>query len=120
MKKIFLIFAAFSMSACGLLEAPAGVSPAPLAKVVIDDKGLRAAWETLEVLTDAVTLLRTTGVLKPGTTPATTIATGLVAAKHALIAAEHAAAAGSSPDYTAALLEARAAYDMIRTALKGL
>lgn len=108
------------LSACSTMPASIPVeAPAPLAKTVIDDTALSAAWKSFDVALDAIALLREREIIKVGSPRALAIASGIDRALAALQAAEHAAAAGSTTSYLTALSEARLAFTDIRIAIKG-
>lgn len=122
MKRLVLLFAALSLSACSLIPASlftAPAAPAPLAQTVIDDKALSAAWKSFDVALDAINLLIDHKVITPGTPKARAIADGIDKVTGFLTAAEIAAAAGSTTDYKVALANAGAALIQLRSTLKG-
>lgn len=133
-KFLFALCAPLLLAACmvpslgGLLGNTA--APAPLERTVIDDKALRAAWQTFDTALDAINLaidacetvnFRPTACLrvKPGTASANSLADAIVKVKTGLQGAEHAAAAGSAKDYGTALAEANAALGDIKLLMKG-
>jgi len=128
MRRLFLIASALSLSLSGcmvpslggLLGSGATVNaPAPLAATVIDDKALEAAWRSFDVALDAIDLWKAAKPSVKGTPQAIRIANGIDKVSGLLNAAERAAAAGSTTSYATALVEAKAALDELRAALKG-
>lgn len=120
MKRILIAaMAALSLTACQLPVLTAQ-APAPLAKTTIDDSALDVAWKSLDAAADAVNLaldLKPSLIGKPGTIRA---ANAMDAVSAALTAAESAAAAGSTADYTIALAKAKDAYTELRLALTAM
>ena len=108
------------LSACTIPGVQLGTAPAPapLAQTALDDKALKAVWQSFEVVIDSVTLMRRTGVIKVGSPTALRIADGLERGIKAIEAAEHAVAAGSTTSYLAALAEIRLAITDIRAAIR--
>lgn len=105
-------------------------SPAPLERTVIDDKALRAAWQTFDAALDAINLAidacemvsfkpAACKRIQPGTASANAIADVIIKVKVGLQGAEHAAAAGSAKDYGTALAEANAALGDLKLLMKG-
>lgn len=121
MKRLMMIGAALSLTACALPSFSLGTpqSPAPLAQTTIDDKALSAAWKSFDVALDAINLLIDHKVIVPGTPKARAIADGIDKVTGFLTAAESAAAAGSAADYRVALANANGALTQLRTTLKG-
>lgn len=116
MKKIILALClVLPLAACdttGTMQ-----SPAPLAKTVIDDRGIRYAFLTL----DALASLADAGIqakwIVPGSAKANAIADGLDKIRHFLNAASAAQRAGSVASYQAAFDQAQAAMIEMQKAL---
>ena len=128
MRKLATIIGALALCACSALPSGLTTSPAPLNNTVIDDVGLKTAWQTFDAALDAINLAMDAcshlstprcEVFKPGTAKARNLADGIIKVKVALQAAEHAAAALSVTDYKAAMAEANNALADIKLLIKG-
>jgi hypothetical protein len=106
--------AALSLTSCNTMG---GLSPAPLSKTAIDDRGIRYAFLTLDTLASLADAGIKAGWLVPGSAKANSIADGLVLVKNALNAASHAQRAGSLTDYQKAFDEAQKAMIDVQKAL---
>lgn len=116
MKKLI---AACILSLCLMACAavPLSQAPAPLAATTIDDTALSAAWKSFDVALDAINLLIDANQIKVGSNKALAIATGIDKVTGFLTAAELAAKAGSTTNYSVALINARGAIQELRVAL---
>lgn len=116
MRTLALVLAAsVSLASCGLSTQQ---SPAPLGgNVVIDDRGIRYAFLTLDAMASLADAGIKAGWLVPRSAKALAIADGLDKTRHFLNAASHAQRAGSLTDYRAAFDQAQAAMQEVQTAL---
>ena len=115
MRKIALVLAVLSLSACATTSPGAEIEPVSAVVIPSSDEALDAAWKSFDVALDTIALLN----LKPGTPKARAVASGIRTVNRALGAAERFAAARSLTEYLAALAEAKTGLEEIRAALKG-
>lgn len=120
MKRLLIVMAAFSMTACAGIPVDVTNAPAPLEKTTIDDSALLTAWKSHDALQDALNLYMDAKPSVIGTPAAIRVADVNDAITAALTAAEAAAAAGSTTDYLIALAKAKEALASMRSALAAL
>lgn len=109
---------ALALAAC---TGAGGVTsaPAPLARTVTDEQGVRLVWEGFNTALDAINALRRAGVIQDGSPAARSLAAGIDRTTLALTAASAAQRAGNATDYVTAMNEARDALLAMRDLLKG-
>ena len=100
-----------------MIDATGAVAPAPLAKTLIDEKGVVIALQSADVIATGVDQLVAAGVIVPGSPRALTIKSGLIALRSFLIAASAAQQAGNADTYAEAMTEAAKAFREIAGAL---
>lgn len=94
-------------------------SPAPLQRVVIDDRAVRYSFLTLDTLASLADAAMDAKLVAPGTPRALAIADGLELTKKWLNAASAAQKAGSLTDYNEAFAQAAIAMEQVKKALGG-
>lgn len=99
------------------IDATGAVAPAPLAKTLIDEKGVLMALQSTDVIATGVDRLVAAGVFVPGSPKALTIRSGLVALRTFLKAASAAQKAGNANSYAVAMTEAAKSFREIAAAL---
>jgi hypothetical protein len=110
----FCAASALSLTAC---NTTGQLSPAPLSRTTIDDRGIRYAFLTLDTLASLADAGIQARWLVPGSAKALSIANGLDKVRNALNAASHAQKAGSLTDYQRAFDEAQKAMVDVQKAL---
>jgi hypothetical protein len=121
------------LASCGLvgevasapppLSPPASVSAgpivtAPLRATQVDERAIRLAYDSAEVLLTAVDALVAVRAITPGSPQALAIARKLRRVKAALNAAQLAQRAGNATSYEAAIRDAQAAFGDAKAALQ--
>lgn len=119
MRKLFLSLGlALSLSACGAgTLGPVLSSPAPLQRVVIDDRAISYALQSYDAMLTLVDAGIKAKIFVPGTPRANAIANALIRVKYWLQVASSAQKAGSNASYLEAFRQAKLALSLAQTAL---
>lgn len=126
MKQLLMtLFAGLALCSCAMTAtAPADASstaPAfsePLRATDADEQGVKLAFDGYDSLLSAVDLLVAAKVIEPGSARALQIQRGLVVLKGALNAFASAQRAGNADSYQAAFVDARHAFEEVRTLIQ--
>jgi hypothetical protein len=119
MKKLVVALALASVSLTGCKTMLSTIeSPAPLQKVVIDDRAVRWGFQTLEAMASLADAGIQAKWLIPGSPKALAVANALEQCKHWLNVASAAQKAGSAADYAKAWDEASKAIAGVKAALR--
>ena len=110
------IYAA-AQTAASIADAIGQAPPATLANTTIDERFIRGAFLTFGNTLTLIEGGQAAGMLPRNSPAALAVQRGLIVTKAALNAASAAQRAGNAVTYTAALRDARAAFDGVRAAL---